>query len=112
MYWVFNDGPYPVDAPLWFVRDLMVVILFAPLIYRILSRRWGGIAVLIIGVCWFLNAGFEIPGISSVSFFFFSTGAWLAIRGYDLTMIPHVVGRTAGIVYFIIALSALFFLSC
>ena len=67
---VFWTGP--VNLSLWFIRDLMISCLMAPLIYLLVryTRIWG---VLALAAVWFFVA-------SSVWYnFYFTLGAWAAV---------------------------------
>ena len=77
---------YPVDVPLWFVRDLMIVVLCAPLLYWVLkrTRHW---FVLFLGVLWFIFAHYETLGRTNqllIAFFFFSWGAYMSVNKKDM----------------------------
>ncbi len=78
---------YPADGPLWFVRDLMIVVLCAPLLYWILkrTRHW---FVLLLGVLWFVLPYFGVAlGHASqllTAFFFFSWGAYMSVNEKDM----------------------------
>ncbi len=77
---------YPADCPLWFVRDLMIVVLCAPLLYWILRhiRHW---FVLFLGVLWFIFANYETLGRTNqllIAFFFFSWGAYMSVNKKDM----------------------------
>lgn len=73
----------PVLGPLWFVRDLMVVVLLAPLLYWLL-RRGGRWAVALLGLCFVFNVWLPVSGTSASCTFWFAWGAWHAIGGRDL----------------------------
>lgn len=67
---VFWTGP--VNLSLWFVRDLMVVTLFAPLLWLILRyARFGGVVLI-----WIAG---RYLGTGQVLNVWFSLGAWLAL---------------------------------
>jgi len=72
----------PVNSPFWFIRDLMVVVLFSPLIY-ILIKKLRVYAVIILGLLWIFNPFFYLPGLSIVSFFFFTAGAYFSINNIN-----------------------------
>ena len=88
-----NDGmvselPYPADVPLWYVRDLMVMVLLAPVIWW-LVRRAGRWLVVVLGAIWFLRPllfpmwgdGWSTMLLDAA--FFFSWGAYYGIRGLN-----------------------------
>jgi len=69
----------PINSPFWFIRDLMVVVLFSPIVY-ILIKKLRAYAVIILGLLWIFNPFFYLPGLSTVSFFFFTAGAYFSIN--------------------------------
>lgn len=86
-----NDGmvselPYPADVPLWYVRDLMLMMLLAPVIWWLVKRagRW---LVVALGILWYLRPvllpmwgdGWGTMLLDAA--FFFSWGAYFGIRG-------------------------------
>lgn len=82
-----NGGsiPYPFDLPMWYVRELMVMVVFSPLVYW-LVRRLGGWIVGLLGAAYFVWQPLVTPEGSwgvllSQAAFFFTWGAWFAIRG-------------------------------
>lgn len=101
-YWDLSlrDGEDPADGPLWFMRDLMVVSLLAPLLNTILRKRKTGILFLIF-VTLLDSARIYIPltGFSNTAILFFSIGAYLALHDIDFTHIPKAIGITALILY-------------
>lgn len=73
----------PSDFPLWFLRDLIVVIVFTPIIYRFIKylRHY---FVLILSFLYISGIWPEIPGLSITAIFFFSMGAYYSISGMNL----------------------------
>lgn len=70
---VFWTGP--VNMSLWFIRELIVVVLLSPLVYLLVRYlSWWG--VLALGVLWAFKIGPE-------PIFLFSAGACLGIRKID-----------------------------
>ncbi len=100
-FWNHKDG-MPICFQFWFIRDLMVVILFSPLLYYIVkySKTLG---IIILGGLWTFNLGFDIPGFSIASFFFFSSGAWFSIHKHDFTADFQPFRWPATIVYLALA---------
>lgn len=76
------DTSKPINGPMWYVRDLMVMMVFAPLIWWLLkvTRGW------IITVFFLLHTfdiGFPFILFSPTALFFFSVGAVFSIRGTE-----------------------------
>lgn len=71
---VFGFGSHPADAPLWFIRDLMVVSLISPILWYLLKS---GPSLLIIGIlCWILGYDSQITGFSTTAILFFAIGIY------------------------------------
>lgn len=84
---VFN-GIYPIDKPLWFVRDLMIMALIAPAIYAI-YRLPVRAAVAILSAVTFIFI-LHLPDLGHLSllieaFTFFAWGGFLSFRQKDMT---------------------------
>ena len=99
----------PINSPFWFIRDLMVVVLFSPLIYMLI-KKLGTYAVIILGLLWISNPFFYLPGLSTVSFFFFTAGAYFSINNKNFVdgmrpMLPIAVS-----LYVLLVAAQLFFL--
>lgn len=75
----------PVNVPLWFLRDLLVTVVIAPVIYW-LVKYLKYYYVFILAFCYVSKIWFDIPGLSITAIFFFSLGAFYSIRGINLVM--------------------------
>ena len=109
---VSHDGYVntPIAYQLWFMRDLMVMMIFSPLIYLLLKylRQY---ALLILGILWVMNWWFNLPGFSIVSLFFFSTGAFFSIhQRYFIKEMKPLLFQSA-ILYIIIVTCNLYFIN-
>lgn len=77
----FNS--YPIDVPMWYVRDLMVMVLMAPIIYYLIKRmgKWTIISIAIIKYCIISillpHGGYPSQFVTAL--FFFSWGAYFSI---------------------------------
>ena len=73
------DGlTFPADAPMWFVRNLMVMAAATPLLAWLLKRT-GGWCVAFFGIVWALPATRHLGGWQlQEAVFFFSWGAWMS----------------------------------
>jgi len=80
-----SNKSLPINSPFWFIRDLMVVVLFSPIIYWLI-KKLGTYAVIILGLLWVCNPFFYLPGLSTVSFFFFTAGAYFSINAKNFVV--------------------------
>lgn len=73
----------PILVPLWFVRDLMVVVLLTPIIYNLI-KRLNFIPIILLGLCYISGIWIQIPGFTITTFFWFSLGAYFSIKGKNM----------------------------
>lgn len=68
----------PINYPLWFIRDLMIMNVLSPLFYFYFkyTRFWGLIVLLIVYVP---VLELSSPGFGSISIFYFGLGAYMGI---------------------------------
>jgi hypothetical protein len=66
----------PITYQLWFLRDLMAIVLISPIIYWLI-KYLKFFPVLILLITWLFN--FDLRVISNESLFFFVTGAYFSI---------------------------------
>ena len=76
----------PINFPLWYIRDLIVLFCIAPVIYWLLKHK-GYIFLSVIGFVWFFNWGqfIGLPKASHDSMLFFPLGAYLSMNSIDFT---------------------------
>lgn len=81
-----GDGGLPVDTPLWYVRDLMIIFLFTPIIYLFLRKlRIAGILFILSIYLFGCFPSGIIPQFRLVCLF--ALGAW-----YQIYMKPLFFG--------------------
>lgn len=102
----WEDGKMPINYPFWFIRDLMVVVLFSPLLHWIL-KRLGYYPVLVLGLCWFFGWWFPVTGLSIAAFFFFVAGAWFSVFQKNFVEVFGRLFPYSFIVYLFVAAGAL-----
>lgn len=78
LYMIFFGGP--ANFPLWYLRDLIILCLLAPLIHYVASRS----ALLLLLPVMILLLGIDIPVMSEASLFYFTLGAHLGCRQEDM----------------------------
>lgn len=103
--WQVAASTAPVQEPLWFVRDLMVMVIASPLVYVVLRRlKWVGLVL--IGAIYYSGLWPNPAGFTFTSVWFFSLGAWFSIshRQVMSTLRPLVKPCAALIVPMVLAL--------
>lgn len=103
-------GLYPIDGPLWYVRELMVMAVLSPIIYWLLkeSRQW---FVIVVGLIWFFssvilprgNYAYIYMGMLTTPLFFFSLGAYYSIFKENIVLSSRKF-RYAPLIYIPIAI--------
>lgn len=79
----------PINYPLWYLRDLIILVILSPIIFYIINSRLHVPFIIVLGVCfifglWPINYWFSISGV-----FFFTLGVW--IRLYNIDIISNLL---------------------
>ena len=85
-FWDSGNGGLPINYPLWFIRDLMVFVLLAPLIFQFVKKT-GIVGLIILYLAYLLNLWGDVPGLSSEGLFFFTLGAYFATHSIDFSAV-------------------------
>lgn len=108
--WVGQNTPPtgPILVPMWFLRDLMVIVILTPIIYFLLRhfKHW---ALLLFAVCYVTGIWPYIHGFSITAMFFFSLGAYFSINGKDLVGGLDCLRLPAYIIYVPMTMAMLLF---
>jgi hypothetical protein len=78
-----NNEPYPIDIPLWYIRDLFMMVIISPIIYWMI-RRFNVWYIAILGIAWCIKSAY-LPNGGYISMlitalFFFSWGGFHGIN--------------------------------
>jgi len=73
----------PAVIQFWFVRDLMMAVLLAPVIY-FFCKKAKIYGILLLGILWYFDWWYELDGFSSMCIFFFTAGAYFGINKRNL----------------------------
>lgn len=79
--WFLNTSK-PINAPMWYVRDLVILMGLSPLLYLLIYSSKGWIMVFF----FFLNTfdiGFPFILFSPTALFYFSVGAYFSMSGNE-----------------------------
>ena len=74
----------PINYPLWFIRDLFILVIASPIIYWLIKKTKYSF-IIILCVIWFYNLGLHVglPGLCHQSLFFFPLGAYFSINNIN-----------------------------
>lgn len=82
-FFLFNNDTTPIDAPMWYVRDLIIVVFLTPLIYKAI-KHFPLIYFIVLVTLFFINSELPLykyyPAQAYISILFFSFGAYLSIN--------------------------------
>ena len=85
----YTDGTFPIDKPLWFVRDLMIMALISPAIYTLyrLPSRTATAVLAAATLVWTAH----IPGLGHLAqlleaFVFFAWGGFMSYHRRDMML--------------------------
>ncbi|MXN93023.1 acyltransferase family protein [Flavobacterium sp. Sd200] len=100
--WIRTLFYLPIAAQLWFIRDLIVLIIISPLLYRLLSLTPKAI-LLFSFVFWCSNT--RIYLFSPESLLFFLIGSYWGISKISLQNLPRVKNSTLLLVLWIVLIT-------
>lgn len=78
-----NTGPLLI--PMWFIRDLICIVLFTPIIHWMLTK-FGKWYLIVLFVIYISNIWIDIPGLSITALFYFSLGSFFAIKNKNMVL--------------------------
>ncbi len=108
-FWNLNDG-FPICYQLWFIRNLMVIMILSPIIYFAIQGI-GRYFILIVGVLWLAGWNTNIDAISSTTILYFSVGAYFGITKHNFAISARRLLRPAAVAYIILSVADTYFLS-
>ncbi len=83
-FWDSGIGGQPINYPLWYVRDLIVFVILAPLVFYSCKITGSG-GLLFLYIAYLFHTWKDLPGLSMEGFFFFTFGAFLKIRSINIS---------------------------
>ena len=81
MNWLGYNTPLngPILVPMWFLRDLMVIVVLTPILYPLL-RRFGKLTLTLLAIFYITRIWPVLPGSFPTAAFFFAFGAYFSIH--------------------------------
>ena len=101
-----NTDSLPIAYQFWFIRDLIIVVLFSPIIY-IICKYTKFYGVITLGILWYFGCWFHFDGFGIVSIFFFTAGAYFGINKHNLLEYFGKIRKLSFVLYPIIAIADL-----
>ncbi|MGI5976811.1 MAG: acyltransferase family protein [Candidatus Limivicinus sp.] len=95
--WFFDALLGSADGPMWFIRNLIVAVLLAPLLYYVLKNKVAGIIVILCGYAIVLLTRVGCYSVA-VTVLFFAEAGYLAIHMPSLAMRRYGKGLRIGAV--------------
>lgn len=93
LYWLITG---PIDYPLWYLRELIVLSILAPLFYYPV-KKWPGITLIVLLALYFAPI-FGLDFFLFPSLSFFGIGAWMSIRRDNLVGICYHFRYVAAVI--------------
>lgn len=81
-FWRVEGTDSPINPPLWYMRNLMVMVVLSPIIYLLLKNRVAGLLFIatMLGLWLGVPKCSEVVWLQPKVLFFFSLGGWLSIH--------------------------------
>ena len=109
MFWNNAGTGYPVSSQLWFLRDLMIVVVASPLVY-IFVKYTKIVGVLLLWILWVFDIEPSVTGINITSFFLFSLGAYFSIHKVNfVSLSTSMYKKRIGVLYLLFLILAVIF---
>lgn len=78
-----SPSAYPINGPLWYVRELMLMVIVSPVIFKLIDKK-GIWFVFVLSIVWFFSSVLFLNGsyisLLIIALFFFSWGAYYSIN--------------------------------
>lgn len=84
-FWHYDGVSYggPIYGPLWFIRDLIVLVILSPIFYYVIKKT-KYLFILLISLLYIAGIGLLTPGLGMQSILFFCIGAYYSINKKNL----------------------------
>jgi Acyltransferase family. len=98
----------PVNTPLWFIRDLIIMVILSPIVYMLIKylKIW---SIYILGICFIFYLWPHIPGFSITAFLFFTLGAYFSLSKLNFVEVFRKYKAIFYIISLILLLTAIWY---
>lgn len=101
-FWRVSGTESPINPPLWYMRNLMVIVVLSPLLYWILKNRTVGALFVATMLCLWLSClplNRALVWLTPKFTFFFSLGAWFALHRVEIPRFRYWVVAVGLLLY-------------
>lgn len=104
-YEVMQSSISPINVPLWFLRELMIIVVLTPVLHYLI-KKGGKAFICILAVVWFAveHTGNDLLSLHTNSLFFFAWGAYLSINRIDMIKTFSRYFRTSVAAYIVLGI--------
>ena len=102
----WGDGIFPMNYPLWFLRDLIIVVIFTPII-NVIIKYCKLYYIVSLGILWFMASILQWGRVIQLSnaFFFFSLGAYMSVNNKDMVAVFGKYFKLSTILFLILGVA-------
>lgn len=73
----------PINYPLWYLRDLIILVILSPLFYSILKSKIKHIFIIVLSMLFIFGVWPNVSILAITGVYFFSLGAYCRVNGYN-----------------------------
>ena len=92
---------YPLLIPMWFIRDLMITVLFSPVLWWLL-KKIPMVVLSVLALLWALGVGIPVPGLSFSGLLFFGLGGAFSLYEKSFLDMFSLINKWLLIMLFVI----------
>ena len=107
-FWSISEKGFPIDGPLWFIRDLMVILLFSPIIYY-LVKKTRTVGVLGLSILYLAGIDFNLTYFPRTALYYVALGGYFALSNTDMLLSFCKLDRRISLFVIIMSLLMLLF---
>lgn len=106
-----NEGGVsgPIDSPLWFIRDLMVMMVVSPIFYCLI-RKLKMVVPILLAIAYVLGVNTGIQGFSMAAIAFFTIGAYFGIAKLNFVKMSGSLLKFIGVIYVTLLMGIVMFM--
>lgn len=112
-YWIYDgslagvsipDITAPINMPLWYIRDLIIMVLISPVVYWLLKKSGIFFLLLMCFVWLYFSIKTTNLYIPRNALFFFSLGAYFSLNGKDVVQLFSRLLKPSAVLYILVSI--------